>query len=286
VAAVNNLVVVSGVEEEQSISGQDYSTSASEGDNRRKKTTEYYVKEGDALSTVASKFGIKMQTVLWANNLDALDVIRPGDKLAIPPEDGAMYRVEAGDTLLSVANRYDCDINEIVEYNQLDENMIVEGQLLFLPGGERPVPVSSSSLASSSSSDPSPDYSSSSSSSSSYLSSENSFSTPTVRYGGGSHRFPYGYCTWYVAQRRGGVPWGGNASAWLGNASAAGYATGSQPVAGAIMVTRESWWGHVAYVEGVSGNSVTVSEMNMRGWGIVSRRTISKNNWVVRGYIY
>lgn len=288
VAAVNNYAVVSGVEEEQLISGQDYVNSASEGDSHRKKSVEYYVKEGDTLSTVASRFGIKMQTLLWANNLDALDVIRPGDRLAIPPEDGAMYRVEAGDTLLSIADKYNCDINEIVEYNQLDANVIVEGQLLFLPGGEKPTPVPSSILASNSSNDDSSSSESnySSSSSSSYFGSESSFSTPSVRYGGGSHRFPYGYCTWYVAQRRGGVPWGGNASAWLSNASAAGYATGHTPVPGAIMVTRESWWGHVAYVEGVSGGSVTVSEMNMRGWGIVSRRTISKNNWVIRGYIY
>lgn len=282
VAAVNNYTVVSEVEKEQSISGQDYVNSASEGDNRRKKSVEYYVKEGDTLSTVASKFGIKMQTLLWANNLDALDVIQPGDRLAIPPEDGAMYRVEVGDTLLSVANRYDCDINEIVEYNQLDANVIVEGQLLFLPGGEKPEPVPSSSLASNDDSSSSEsDYSSSS-----YLSSESSFSTPTVRYGGGSHGFPYGYCTWYVAQRRGGVPWGGNASAWLSNASAAGYATGYTPVPGAIMVTRESWWGHVAYVESVSGGSVRISEMNYNGWGVVSSRSLPKNSWKIRGYIY
>ena len=286
VAALNNPEVVSGVEEEQGISGQDFISGDSSGeDTRRKKAVEYYVKGDETLSTIAEKFGISVNTILWANNLDYLAVIHPGDKLTIPPEDGLMYAVQEGDTLLAIAQKYGTTTSKIAEFNQLDADSIVEGQMLFLPGAEgieaepEPEETSSQFASSSSSSSSSSYYSSSSSSSSSY-------STPKVRYGGGSHRFPYGYCTWYAAQRRGGVPWGGNAYSWLENARAAGYQTGNQPVPGSIMVTRESWWGHVAYVEGVSGNSVTVSEMNMRGWGIVSSRTINKNNWVIRGFIY
>jgi surface antigen len=44
--------------------------------------------------------------------------------------------------------------------------------------------------------------------------------------------------------------------------------------------------GHVAYVEQVSGGTITISEMNYRGWGVVDRRTLSAYGGVVRGYIY
>lgn len=221
---------------------------------------------------------------MWANNLDYLSVIKPGDKLTIPPEDGVLYTVKAGDTLLDIAVRYKADLDKIVSFNQLDANYIVEGQVLFIPDGIKPAPQPTTTyLASSNSSS----YSSSSSASYNTASSSTyTPTTPTIRYGGGGNRFPYGYCTWYVAQRRGGVPWSGNAGAWLENARAYGYATGSEPVPGAIMVTRESWWGHVAYVESVSGDMVTISEMNYQGYGIVSQRTLNKHDWRIRGYIY
>jgi surface antigen len=88
-------------------------------------------------------------------------------------------------------------------------------------------------------------------------------------------RFDWGYCTWWVAQRR-AVPWLGNADEWYANAQALGFAVGQTPVPGAILVTGPSAWsslGHVAYVETVSGTTFTVSEMNVNGLGQLSTRT-------------
>ncbi|MEO0131087.1 MAG: LysM peptidoglycan-binding domain-containing protein [candidate division WOR-3 bacterium] len=266
-SCVNNQNIVANLDKKEETSNNENNNSQ----NKKKEAIEYVVQPGDTLSTIAEKFGIKTQTVLWANNLDYLSVIQPGDKLTIPPEDGVLYTVKAGDTLLDIAVRYKADLDKIVAFNQLDANYIVEGQVLFIPDGIKPAPQPTTTY-----------LASASSRASSYTSSY----TPTIRYGSGGNRFPYGYCTWYVAQRRGGVPWSGNAGAWLANARAYGYATGSEPVPGAIMVTRESWWGHVAYVESVSGNMVTISEMNYQGYGIVSRRTLNKNDWRIRGYIY
>ena len=101
-----------------------------------------------------------------------------------------------------------------------------------------------------------------------------------------ANHFAYGYCTYYVATRR-NVPWFGNAIEWWPNARAAGYAEGSTPVPGAIMVTRESSVGHVAYVESVGGDgSWTVSEMNFVGWNVISRRTLHPGQAPVVGFIY
>ena len=106
-----------------------------------------------------------------------------------------------------------------------------------------------------------------------------------VRGSPGNH-FAYGYCTWYVANRR-PIPWFGNAIEWWPNARAYGYAEGYAPAVGAVMVTRESGYGHVAYVESVNGDgSWTVSEMNYAGWGIVSQRTLRPGQTSVVGFIY
>lgn len=102
----------------------------------------------------------------------------------------------------------------------------------------------------------------------------------------GPHYFPYGYCTYYVSQKR-TVTWSGNAGTWLNGAKSAGLATGKNPEPGAIMVTSEGGkTGHVAYVEAVNNDTVTVSEMNYKGYGIVSSRTISATSKLIKGFIY
>jgi surface antigen len=102
----------------------------------------------------------------------------------------------------------------------------------------------------------------------------------------GNH-FPGGYCTWYVASRR-DIPWFGNAIDWWQNAQPYGYAEGSQPQVGSIMVTRESVvYGHVAYVESVNKDgSWTISEMNFVGWNVKSLRTIRPGQVPLVGFIY
>ncbi len=110
---------------------------------------------------------------------------------------------------------------------------------------------------------------------------------------GAANGFSYGYCTWWVAHKR-TVPWRGNAYQWWWNAHAFGFAEGSGPRVGAIMVmgiSGTSPEGHVAYVEAVNSNgSFLVSEMNWwgvrgGGWGRVDYRTVTSMRGVL-GFIY
>ncbi|MBI4032423.1 CHAP domain-containing protein [Candidatus Berkelbacteria bacterium] len=107
-------------------------------------------------------------------------------------------------------------------------------------------------------------------------------SAPTTGNG-----YAYGYCTWWVKVRRPTIPnaWG-NANAWLGSAQRSGYATGTTPQVGAIVVTAESRYGHVGYVEAVQGDEIIVSDMNVVGWAKVSKRHMKISSGVIRGYIY
>ncbi len=91
--------------------------------------------------------------------------------------------------------------------------------------------------------------------------------------------YDYGWCTWWAANRRAaaGAPipsnWG-NAISWRYNAAASGYRVGSTPVAGAVGSQNSiGGWGHVVFVEEVRGDQVRVSEMNYgAGWGRRSER--------------
>jgi surface antigen len=104
---------------------------------------------------------------------------------------------------------------------------------------------------------------------------------PAVR-----NHFAFGYCTWYVATKR-NVPWFGNAIDWWPNARSYRYAEGQKPLVGAIMVTRESSWGHVAYVELVNADgSWVVSEMNYKAWNVVDTRTVRPGGTPLVGFIY
>lgn len=103
---------------------------------------------------------------------------------------------------------------------------------------------------------------------------------------GEAHYFPYGYCTYYVSQRR-YIPWSGNAIAWLSGAKSYGFATGSTAQVGAIIVTSEGGrTGHVGMIDGVDGDKITITEMNYAGFGVISTRTISSSYGRIMGYIY
>ena len=97
-----------------------------------------------------------------------------------------------------------------------------------------------------------------------------------------------GQCTEWAALKRGGIGWFGNANQWAGNARKAGYKTGDTPIFGAILVTPESGYGHVAFVEEVdyANRTFTVSEQNFVGWGIVSRRKLSFDAPQIVTFIY
>lgn len=103
--------------------------------------------------------------------------------------------------------------------------------------------------------------------------------TTTRATSSGRSTFPSGYCTYWAAQQTGFVDWHGNANQWGRNAAALGHKVGKEYVAaGAIVQTRESSVGHVAYVKEVKGNQITISEMNFKGRGVVSERTLNVND--------
>jgi len=110
--------------------------------NRPREQVEYYiVQEGDTISTIAEKFNLTTNTLLWENKLGPRDYIKPGDKLTILPLSGISHQIKKGDTLEKVAQRYGVNIDVIIEYNQLADASAIEiDQILIIPDGEMPTP--------------------------------------------------------------------------------------------------------------------------------------------------
>jgi len=108
---------------------------------QKKEIQEYVVKEGDTFFSISQKFGISLETILWANNLNKNSVIKPGQKLIILPVDGVLHEVKSGDTISEIAKKYQAKIEDIISFNELESpDDIYIGDILIIPGGKMPSP--------------------------------------------------------------------------------------------------------------------------------------------------
>jgi len=105
--------------------------------------TNYVVRPGETLSEIARKFGVSLDTVIWANGLRSPKSIRAGQRLKIPPVTGIVHRVRPGETVYSLAKKYRTDAQKIVDFpfNTFadDEAFTLRvGQNLIIPDGIMP----------------------------------------------------------------------------------------------------------------------------------------------------
>ncbi len=104
----------------------------------RREILEYEVEKGDTISSIAQKFSLKKETIIWTNNLSENSKLKVGQKLIILPVDGVLHQVKKGETLSEIAKRYKANIKDIVYFNEIPEEKIYPGDILVIPGGEMP----------------------------------------------------------------------------------------------------------------------------------------------------
>lgn len=101
----------------------------------------YVVQKGDSLYSIALKNGLTVDEIKNANNLTS-NVLSIGQKLLIPkPADDSLddeitYIVKTGDSLWSIAKKYNITVGELKEYNNLTDNMLTINQKLLIPKTE------------------------------------------------------------------------------------------------------------------------------------------------------
>ncbi len=235
----------------------------------------YVVAKGDTIKSIAKQFDISTDTIRWSNDISDED-IKPGLQILISPINGIVYKVKSGDTAASLASKYSSDKNKIAIFNDFEVSGIPYGSYIVIPDGRPPSQAVAPAAAPNS-----------------------TFGTNTgFAWGGGSavysgNGYDYGYCTWWAALRRSqtGKPIPsnlGNASTWTALAQQAGFGVGNSPASGAVIWTPpHDYYGHVGFVEKVNPDgSVLVSEMNVMGWGVVSKKTLTKAQAAQYSYIY
>jgi murein DD-endopeptidase MepM/ murein hydrolase activator NlpD len=122
---------------------EDPNTTTLVSEKMRDKIIDYTVQEGDTVSTIAEKFGIDADTILWQNDLGAKEAIKPGQTLEILPVTGVSHKVTKGDTVYSIAKKYDSSPQGIVDFpfNSFTNDETFElaiGQIVIVPDGIPP----------------------------------------------------------------------------------------------------------------------------------------------------
>lgn len=98
----------------------------------------YVVKNGDSLWSIARANGLTVDELKSLNNLSS-NVLHVGDTLLISSADSTdddsndnYYVVKSGDTLWSIARKYNLSVNELKALNNLSSNALSVGQRLIV----------------------------------------------------------------------------------------------------------------------------------------------------------
>ena len=96
----------------------------------------YHVRKGDTISTVAKRFGVKIADIRRINRLKG-NAIRVGQRLKLEVREvqrrkisARNYTVRAGDTLYSIAKKFNLSVSHLRDTNDLDDLQLKPGQRL------------------------------------------------------------------------------------------------------------------------------------------------------------
>lgn len=99
----------------------------------------HVVQQGDTVGAIAMKYGISVNTILWANGLTARSILKLGQELTVLPVSGVLHEVKRGETLGAIAKKYDSDVDKILAANLVSSPTAVQiGTRLVIPDG-RPI---------------------------------------------------------------------------------------------------------------------------------------------------
>jgi LysM repeat protein len=114
---------------------------------------EYRVRSGDTLRAIARRHQVTEQQLLHLNGLSDVNHLRAGHVLRIPKHNAALanaparpprlHRVQANDTLASIAQRNNIPLDALMQANNIsDPKKVCIGHCLTIPSGDSPSPKS------------------------------------------------------------------------------------------------------------------------------------------------
>ena len=98
----------------------------------------YTVQKGDTLYGIAKKYNTSVQRIKELNNLSN-NTINVGERLLVSSNDDInpmeciVYTVKKGDSLYSIAKKYNTTVNELKRYNNLKSELLNIGDRIVIP---------------------------------------------------------------------------------------------------------------------------------------------------------
>lgn len=115
-------------------------------DRPNTKILQYTVAKGDSAWSIAAKYKLKPESILWANPGMSAESnrLKIGETLNIPPVDGVLHTAQAGDTIATIALEHGVRADDILNYsgNQFDLTqtpLLQAGRLVIVPDGTNPI---------------------------------------------------------------------------------------------------------------------------------------------------
>jgi len=112
--------------------------------NDVKPIVHYTLGPSDRLESLAGYFKVSPEAIAFSNGISEPDLrSQVGRAIMIPPGEGALYTVQEGETVESVAARFKVAPKAIMDYNRLyfEPEHFAPGQLIFIPGAAVPALV-------------------------------------------------------------------------------------------------------------------------------------------------
>ncbi len=102
--------------------------------------TEYRLSASDTLASLSNYYGISAEAISFANGITDAQNLPRDRSIRIPPAEGALYTVAAGDTVAALAERFHVPASVIMDYNRLyfEPEHFAPGQLIFIRGATLP----------------------------------------------------------------------------------------------------------------------------------------------------
>lgn len=97
----------------------------------------YKVLEGDTISGITKKFGLRnISTLIAVNDISNVRQLCAGKKISIPSMDGILYTIQNGNSLAGISAKFGVTLEDLVDVNELESGNLYAGQKLFIPGAK------------------------------------------------------------------------------------------------------------------------------------------------------
>ncbi len=98
----------------------------------------YIVKSGDTLSSIARRYNTTVNELIKLNNLVNTN-LSIGQRIKLPREESQneydIYTILEGDSLYSIANKFNIAVNDLIDFNGLPTTVLTVGEVIKIPKG-------------------------------------------------------------------------------------------------------------------------------------------------------